>query len=209
MIKLFEKERFDQIKHALIIDTTQKWIYFNIGRTGGTSVYRRCLEKRFKDPIKAEDFLDEWVKTITVESVKEYFGFTFVRNPFDRVVSVAIRFKEMGLIDVSVKEFVYDLEKYIPVSGKPKNLTVFQHGKPCSLYTHVNGEQALCFVGRLEDVQNDFIKLTTFLKIPLEEVPHIHKSERDRNYRNYYNDKMIEIVSKRYADDLRLFNYKF
>ncbi len=209
-LNLFKGERLNLIKHALIVSKTQKWIYFNIGRTGGTSVYRRCLEKWFKNSLKIEGDIENWTKSLTEESIKEYFSFTFVRNPFDRVVSVATRF------GIDVKEFVDNLDKYVPnkigdieTREDYNKRVIFFHAQPCSIYTHIDGKQILDFVGKLENVQYDYERLCEELGILSEQVPHIHQSNRARDYKIYYDDDMIRKVEERYKDDIKLFNYKF
>jgi len=218
-IDLFKGKRFNLVKHALIIDETNKWIYFNIGRSGGTSVFKKCLEKYFQNIIDHPDKLDQWGHDLTADELKEYFSFTFVRNPFDRAVSVATRFKIMTNLDFN--GFIDNIEKYVPHHSKIgeiktrkdyDKLVIYFHAQPCNLYTHIKDECVLDFVGRIENVQEDFDRLCKRLNVPTEKVPHYHRS-RDwvgrNDYRDYYDDRTREIVARKYKDDIRLFDYKF
>ena len=40
-------------------------------------------------------------------------------------------------------------------------------------------------------------------------LPKKNGSPRKKNYIDYYDDELIEFVSRIYADDLKFFNYKF
>ena len=71
----------------------------------------------------------------------------------------------------------------------------------------VNGKVELDFIGRFENLENDYkyicqkIGLTT-------KLPHVRASKH-KHYTEYYDDETREIIADRYAKDIEYFGYKF
>jgi hypothetical protein len=136
---------------------------------------------------------------------KEYFSWTFVRNPYDRLVSSYINKvvdKHQGGLKKyrhikTFKEFVHKLEN---VSGK----TCDRHIR--SLYTFFPPD--IDFIGRFENLQSDFNLISERLGVSDENLPHINKTNH-KHYTEYYDDETVEIVKEKYADDLEMFGYEF
>ena len=64
----------------------------------------------------------------------------------------------------------------------------------------------LDFVGRFENLQEDFSLICEKTGIPYEPLPHKNKS-KSRNYRDYYNKETAEHVYHLYKKDFETFNY--
>ena len=75
--------------------------------------------------------------------------------------------------------------------------------------TYKNGEIITDFIGRFENLNQDFNYVCKKLKINDVHLEHLNKSIRKKNYRRYYNDELANLVYKRYKKDIRLFNYEF
>lgn len=65
------------------------------------------------------------------------------------------------------------------------------------------------FVGRFENLQEDFDYVCDRVRIKRKKLTHANKSKRDRDYRKYYDSETKEIVAKKYADDIGRFGYEF
>ncbi|HRA74179.1 MAG TPA: hypothetical protein PLB11_15305, partial [Flavobacterium sp.] len=77
-----------------------------------------------------------------------------------------------------------------------------------------NGELLVDFVGKLENVNEDFKVIAKRLNFPLENphninVPHINITDREPNYRKYYDEESKSIISDGFYYDLVNFNYSF
>ena len=64
------------------------------------------------------------------------------------------------------------------------------------------------FLGRFENLQNDFSKLCLNLNISYPPLPHLNKSSH-RQYSSYYNKECREAVHDRFIKDIEYFDYKF
>jgi hypothetical protein len=71
-----------------------------------------------------------------------------------------------------------------------------------------NGNCIVDFIGKLENLDQDFKKICN--KIGIEaELPHKNKSKRKRDYRKYYTEETKKLVEKAFREDIELFYYEF
>ena len=135
----------------------------------------------------------------------------FVRNPFSRLVSVASAFK------IKVEDFLDNLDEYIPhhslieekVTKEVYNKrNIYFHAQPASVYTHYEGKPMVDFLGKFENLQEDFKEFCSVAGIKYEKLKHMNKTKH-RDYRSYYNEDRVERVSRIFGDDLRLYGYSF
>jgi hypothetical protein len=197
-----------------------KFIYVDICRTGSHSV-REALSKHFDyvpspNGNKKRDrrfarhhtlgnltSCFSYCSTLTDEQLRNYYKFGFVRNPWDRVVSVylyesARRYK--GVFEDFVQRFYVErrLEgnyiRHLPQTEWMKRTPIH----------HIDMD----FIGRFETLQEDFNKVCTHLGISNISLPHMSKSNRT-HYRDYYNETTKRLVSEFYASDIEAFKYEF
>jgi len=64
------------------------------------------------------------------------------------------------------------------------------------------------FIGKFENLQNDFNNLLSKLGSENIQLPHIHKSNRSR-YRTYYSEESKALVEEFYKKDIQEFGYEF
>jgi len=174
----------------------KKIVYMKAPRTGGTSV----LNTLKRNGVKPMNPLKGWLQDITDEELKEYLIFSFVRNPWDRLISVSryFRFKP--------KYFVTGLR-----AGKPISKNARRHAYPCSLFTHKDGKQFVDVIFRYENLQNDFNLLCDYLGVTRSSLPHLSKSRKTREYSSSYviGGKLDLGVRQKYKDDVELLGYDF
>jgi len=143
----------------------------------------------------------------------DYYIFTFIRNPFDRVVSLYCA-------------SVYSDPKYAPSAkrrkwGKIKGYVDFETFVTSTNPRYLNLEpfcntlnDSVDFIGRFENIKNDFDKLCKILNIsytdhPLDKKRNVSHRRESKPYQEFYNSKTQAIISKYYSADLYRFHYEF
>jgi hypothetical protein len=136
------------------------------------------------------------------EEFESFFKFAFVRNPFDRFVSYA------SFITREVGHFDRDPQKVMRyfIANPPMDHILFrpQH----ELVTDGKGELLTDYVGRVEQMQESYDAVAAKIGIPTAVLDKVNASKR-LDYRQYYDQALIDGVAKLYARDLELFGYEF
>ena len=165
---------------------------------------------------------------LTAEQFESYFKFSFVRNPWDRIVS---EYKYRGYpVKVDFKTYLF---KHLPAAGWTDT---YCHIIPQYdfLYDEA-GKLLVDFVGRYERLQADFDKVCARVGIPPTPLPRVNRSleearpntlrefrkqvrraiwsrEREHtfpHYTEYYDDESREFVGRLFRKDVEAFNYGF
>ena len=138
-------------------------IFLHIGKTAGTAIEHLLMPGRrdamvenrhilFGYDRKLEIYLQHAsLKTVQeivgVDTFKEHFTFSIVRNPFARLISVFNYqydgySKEYGSFDNFVRDLPEKTKTTLNLRGS--------HVIPQVLYTHQNGQQAIDYIGKME-----------------------------------------------------------
>jgi hypothetical protein len=136
------------------------------------------------------------------EEWSSYFKFAFVRNPFDRFVSYcAFITRAEGHFQRQPQDV---MRHYL--QQQPLGHILFQPQH--SFVTAPDGHLLTDYLGRVEQMQQSYDEIAARIGIPARPLEKINTSSR-RNYRDYYNQELIDGVAKLYARDLELFGYEF
>ena len=125
--------------------------------------------------------------------VKRFFKYAFVRNPFDKLVSMyRYRVSRSGGEKYNLKEFLLKTKTSTDVWD----------------WSQVDLTSGCDFIGKYENLQKDFDTICEKIGIPQQELPHTNSQER-KHYTEYYDDETRSIVAEKYAKDIEYFGYKF
>ena len=206
----------------MIISGLHKFVFAAIPKTGTHSVRRALREHMGPQDVEQVGLfvqrkfpIPDLAKIghghLTLEQVRPYlkpdvweayFKFAFVRNPFDRFVSYCSFMTRDG------QAFQRDPQAVMRhfLANPPNDHILFQpqHG----FVTDAAGQLLADYVGRVEQMQQSYDEACSRIGIPSAQLDKVNASER-RDYRDYYDDALIEGVAKLYARDLELFGYQF
>jgi hypothetical protein len=203
-----------------------KCIFVHIPKCGGQSVelaflgllglawenrapllLRPTIDPSFGPPRLAHLAASEYVGCghVTQAQFNSYFKFSFVRNPWDRIVS-EYRFRGYQ----GVENFRTFVLRELP---EPSWSDEYRHIVPQhELLCNPEGDLLVDFVGRFESFQEDFNKVCNRLSISSIILPHVNRSlqaGRHPHYTEYYDDEAREFVGSLYSGDVEMFGYTF
>jgi hypothetical protein len=128
-----------------------------------------------------------------------YFKFAFVRNPYDRAVS-EYHFDRRWNKKTQNLSFVQFL-RYM------KNNSLYCHYMPQYLFIHNNNKLQVDFVGKFENLEEDWAYIANKLNLKDKSLPFINKGDR-KEYMSYYDEESIKLVNEIYKHDFVLLNYE-
>lgn len=137
------------------------------------------------------------------ENIENYFRFTFVRNPYDKLVSAWAYARELECFNISFEYFVRYLNVY------KKNLHILWHGimSQTSHLTYCNKLAKLDYIGKVETLEEDLFFITKKLKLSSQKIKRLNITKH-KHWSQYYNKELKDLVYKRFEEDFINFNYK-
>lgn len=205
-----------------------RYAFVHIPKTGGSSIeaalglfhdWREENQSAMFGLIQSPDlmrhgFTSHFLQHITADemallipSIHSFFLFSFVRNPWDRFISIysntdphlcrEAEAKGINLRGIPFKEFIYRCQDidHVHLLEQYKFITNYQ------------GKILVDFIGYFETLEEDFQRVCRRLGMD-RTLPHLNRSEHD-NYRSYYDVETRNIVAERYRVDIELFGYTF
>tara|TARA_R110000824_G_scaffold282940_4_gene471213 strand:- start:7618 stop:8274 length:657 start_codon:yes stop_codon:yes gene_type:complete len=193
----------------MIVSHTKKFIFFHLYKVAGTSI-RKSLEK-YKAPINTVPHIkpalvkDQLFNGYKGEFLlKEYFKFSFVRNPWDWQVSLyffMLRDKAHWQYNI-IKNMNFEeyLDWRVNEDCKPQYMFLSENA---DLTSPIN----IDFIGKYEYLNSDFNKICEVLNLD-SQLPHLNKTNH-QNYTTYYTDKTRKMVEEAFKIDIDYFGYDF
>lgn len=184
-----------------------KVIFVHIPKTGGSSIEQMIAPYYLYSgtvPILQHLTPKKLKKYIDDNKWNNYYKFTVVRNPFDKLVSDYKWMIKCGIIkNKSFKEFV-ELAKDIVTNNKYSDNKYYDHFIPQHMYFEDIEYDYVC---RFETLAKDIEIVKKAINCQTK-LPHVNKTKKT-NYKTYYDDDTRKIVSQLYQKDLEQFNYVY
>ena len=189
---------------------SKKIIFVHIPKTAGISVAKAI----FGDVSLGGHRSVMFYKNLFNEDFSEYFTFSVVRNPWDRLYS-AFKFLEKGGINIHDRnayeqylEEYKDFEDFVTNGLNKKMIYEIMHFIPQSEFIcSKDGKIDVNYIARFENLKDDISKLSEKINNPIE-LDH-HNSNKKVSYKEIYTSDMIKKVEEIYKMDIINFNYKF
>ncbi|MEZ9820005.1 sulfotransferase family 2 domain-containing protein [Shewanella sp. 10N.286.45.A1] len=189
-----------------------KCVFIHVPKVAGTSINHAIYGRTLGHYSSLE------INNAFPKLFEQSFVFSLVRNPWDRLLS-AYRFAKQGRTDTmgvnnpeqyQIPEFE-TFESFVVDWLADKNVDeldfVFQ--TQSRFLVGNQGELLPDHVGKLESLTESVSIIESKLGRKLD-IPHANKVVKKGSYRDYYTtQKMIDIVSDKYAADIRRFEYNF
>jgi hypothetical protein len=220
------------------------YLFLHIPKTGGTSIAEvlphgrttseplQCRLRQTFTPVgygaKPHHYTLEQYEKCGITKIKDFnnlYKFAFVRNPWDRVVSMYAHFLRAGSFYIypdsphfsSRLNFVKFVRDMMSTLEKDLHYLRYEgHVVPQIKYTHDSeGNQIIDFIGKYETITKDLGRLNEICDWGLSEIriPHLNKADKEyKDYRDYYYDGhniTKEIVAEIFAAEIELYGYEF
>jgi hypothetical protein len=214
----------------MLYDPVRKFLFIHIWKTGGESVVaalrescplyfsNRYINKAIRVAPKPAQAVLGWRARLvcgqhfTAEEVRRQmppdrfdgaFKFTFVRNPWDwQVSNYAYGFQTKAHGQHRIIRELGSFEKYIRYQ--------YEQRAPaqCSFIFGADGKRLVDFVGRTENLDEDFHKICKTIGLEAQ-LPLLNVSNRRRDWRSYYTEETRALVAELFRGDLEEFGYSW
>ena len=197
-----------------------KLLFIHNQKVAGMSIEQFMLNSlNGQKLLERHSYAEDGIKLIGIERWEEYYSFGFVRNPWERLVSWYVMINEtppMGpnlLWDYvhnnskSFEEFIVNCTE----QSSERDGYIYRKSfiRPqFDYFTDKDGILRTTFIGRFENLQDDFDKVMTSVGLQKHKLPVVNKT-RDKDYKSFYNKNTREIVAERFKKDINYFGYKF
>lgn len=215
----------------MIISHGRKYIFVHIPKTGGTSLALALETKVMKDDILIGDTpkainrrsrikgavvsgrLWKHSKLIDIyglvdqAQIEEYFVFTLVRNPWDRMVSYYHWLREQNFNHPAV-----ELAKLLDFSNFLNHKATIQSLRNDGASRYVidqNGVNRCNLFLRLEHLETDLAALQLGIGVKLPPIPHTNQSSRSGGYQDFYTNADADLIQDIFATEIQQFAYQF
>tara|TARA_R110002111_G_scaffold107734_7_gene166343 strand:+ start:5742 stop:6539 length:798 start_codon:yes stop_codon:yes gene_type:complete len=155
-----------------------------------------------------------YVRKNLSEKEKKYFFFTFVRDPFSRIASLYLN-KFCDQTNISQKGFEYktylggilerndSFERFVTKVSRIPDVLCDRHFKPQAYLINQELEK-IDFVGKFENLNRDYERLRK--DFCLKKLNVVNKSS-DYSLSDIYTHTTLDLVAKRYEEDIEQFGY--
>jgi len=215
----------------MIISHGRQYVFVHIPKTGGTSLALALEAKAMKDDIlvgdtpkskqrrsrlkalKPEGRLWKHSRLIDIYGVlspaemSDYFVFTLVRNPWDRLVSYYhwLQVQTFNNIAIDIAQ-ANDFTSFL----NHNHIVQSVRNSPYQSYVTDKSGQNCCDVFlQLEKIKLGVEQIEDRLEFRLPAIERVNSSARDRDYRKYYSSDDATLVAELCADDIGRHGYQF
>lgn len=216
----------------MLLSLKYNFLFVHIAKTGGTSVRAALNPLRWRDPYYIPMFICSKLSKLThhrigakfprharVIAAREMlprelfdrlFKFAFVRNPWDLQISSYHHIRrERPQLMTGIDDFAGFLKWKLDPS-RPYQYHIDTSIELQSDYlTGLDGRIIVDFIGKYEQLQEDFNEACRRIGITPKTLPHMRRATDRSDYRQYYNDETAQLVADYFKRDIENFGYSF
>lgn len=205
-----------------MINHKYKFIFMHIPKTAGASIEKSLSELDETEDVSLMMQLkrERYIAKTLCDNI-DYLYFMFVRNPYDRLVSVyrhSMR-KRRRFPRLNFTDWLIAIEDFFINKVDDGRLSTFdkRHARSQSLYipqennmyfgTPIKNKPENMIVGKFENLNEEYSNITKKIGKTLE-LPHEDWGSKNKvDISEYYTEQAREIVSTLFLEDFNKFNY--
>ncbi len=220
---------FEQIA-PMIISRLRNYIFVHIPKTGGTSMALALEARAGRDDILIGDTPKARVRKHRLEGLKcagrlwkhsriadiaglaaaepldDFFVFTIVRDPWDRVFSLFHWLRDQTFSHMSVerakalsfRDFVADADI----------AAMLVHDRVRAYTSDAAGVDRVSVVLKIEQIEDDLALIEAHLGFRIGPLGHVNRSDRAEDTRAAYDGESAARVAEYFAEDIARFGYR-
>jgi len=193
----------------MIVSDKYRIIFYHIPKTGGSSV-TDVLIRQYEGRRLFGKHCNVHNGLRLIEKEKDYFSISLVRNPFARMVSwyQHILAERQGDPDIihpgSFREFLF----YYRRTKEHSKMVNFQYDQNQIDFLCSGILMPIDYIMQLEEIDTNWRILCKVKDMPYHPMPHIKKGI-DLDYKDFYDDILIQYIKTIFKKDLEYFDYDF
>jgi len=157
--------------------------------------------------IGSEEYLKQ--ANLTLEQWNSYYKFTFIRNPYDKIISAYHFINKIYSRKPSFKDFLKDKDNCENWTYSHAFITQYDHLLDC------NDKLNIDYLGDFNNLNEELIKVLTTLGVKnilhgklIAENIKINASDVIKNYYNYFDEETLVLVNEYFHKDFEYLNFK-
>ena len=192
-----------------MISHTHKFVFTECPKTASSSIITAFESLNI---YRSSEYQTHSVLPLRFIDTSEYFTFRFTRNPWDKMVSLYFFYRH-GRVAKRIANGTQKSRQAIkdhkaackqPIMQWIRNKIKHRKANRWAFDNPANYN----FVGRFENLQEDFDVICDKIGISRQELSHENKTKH-KYYSEYYDDETRQIVAEKYAKDIEYFGYEF
>jgi len=216
--RLLNRSRISYVAELIQSRNRPNAVFIWIPKTAGTSVWRALGASKLNSPqLATYRFANRGTVTfghmdysrlvsegiVSSDFDESAFKFTFVRNPYERAVSLYSYLLHSDRIPADATFLDYCR---IMADCSPIGLYSVRKLSVCNPQVRWLENISLDYIGRTESIDRDMEQISARLGLAIPHVPHENKSIRS-SCQDYYCRESVELVQDFYKEDFREFGY--
>jgi len=179
-----------------MISDIHRCIFIHIPKTGGSTVEEMFRMNGFGNIPAREVHLSACLlQKRYPEKFLSYYKFSIVRNPWARAYSVWWNYVQSGKTKQTLYEFCNTIHTRFLLVPQFDMLSA--------------GENVIDYIGRFEELNDVLSFVIEKFGLVINDIPHQKKREGKPHYTDFFDDKTIELIAKRYNKDIVTWGYKY
>ena len=211
----------------MLVSDSHKFVFFHFPKTAGSSITAALapfLKHNFRVPVEwqtppdVENEFMGWQPNHHLDLLqhnpvreckypKEYFAASFVRNPYDLVVSAWHQHHRS--LTRQDPNFEQPFTEFVIKEVASRKDLITRWGCQLDYLCDTNGNLLVDWIGRFENLEQDWEKFCWVTKVPHRLLKKRLYTSGKKPYQEHYNERTYQIVTSLFEKDIKYFGYTY